>query len=95
MLAAVRVGRLKDQGLATPETIRMITRRNCDQALQEAFGGNTASEEYMVIRQFANLVVTQTYGGQRDIHSESSPCSSSPEIWIIILGLSLLNVAQA
>ncbi|ANB11888.1 hypothetical protein AWJ20_115 [Sugiyamaella lignohabitans] len=32
----VQVGRLKDQGLATPEMISMIKRRNCDVALKNA-----------------------------------------------------------
>ncbi|SPO07586.1 probable glutaryl-CoA dehydrogenase [Cephalotrichum gorgonifer] len=74
-LAAIQVGRLKDQGLATPEMISMIKRRNCDVALsnarvlQEIFGGNAVSDEYMIGRHVANLFVTQTYEGQSDIHS--------------------------
>lgn len=74
-LAAIQVGRLKDQGLATPEMISMIKRQNCDRALwnarvlQEIFGGNAASDEYMIGRHVSNLFVTQTYEGQSDIHS--------------------------
>ncbi|CAG8975580.1 hypothetical protein HYALB_00005648 [Hymenoscyphus albidus] len=74
-LAALQVGRLKDQGKATPEMISMIKRQNCDRALsnartlQEVFGGNAVSDEYGIGRHVANLFVTQTYEGQSDIHS--------------------------
>ncbi|KAI0973562.1 mitochondrial glutaryl-CoA dehydrogenase-like protein [Xylaria arbuscula] len=75
VLAAIQVGRLKDEGKATPEMISMIKRQNCDRALynarvlQEIFGGNAASDEYGIGRHVANLFVTQTYEGQSDIHS--------------------------
>lgn len=75
MLAAVQVGRLKDEGKATPEMISLIKRQNCDRALvnartlQEVFGGNAVSDEYGIGRHVANLFVTQTYEGQSDIHS--------------------------
>ncbi|SPQ24811.1 5d00be73-ca4b-4aa9-97fd-b30ff78e5f53 [Thermothielavioides terrestris] len=74
-LAAIQVGRLKDQGKATPEMISMVKRQNCDRALhnarvlQEIFGGNAVSDEYGVGRHVANLYVTQTYEGQSDIHT--------------------------
>jgi glutaryl-CoA dehydrogenase len=76
ILAAIQVGRLKDQGKATPEMISMIKRQNCDKALQNArvlqeiFGGNAVSDEYGIGRHVANLFVTQTYEGQSDIHSK-------------------------
>ncbi|PHH64464.1 hypothetical protein CDD81_4539 [Ophiocordyceps australis] len=75
MLAAIQVGRLKDQGKAAPEMISMVKRQNCDAALrnarvlQEVFGGNAVSDEYAIGRHVANLFVTQTYEGQSDIHS--------------------------
>ncbi|KAK0649367.1 mitochondrial glutaryl-CoA dehydrogenase-like protein [Cercophora newfieldiana] len=74
-LAAIQVGRLKDEGKATPEMISLIKRQNCDKALhnarvlQEIFGGNAVSDEYGIGRHVANLYVTQTYEGQSDIHS--------------------------
>lgn len=74
-LASIQVGRLKDEGKATPEMISMIKRQNCDSALkharllQEVFGGNAVSDEYMIGRHVANLFVTQTYEGQSDIHA--------------------------
>ncbi|KAK7736655.1 hypothetical protein SLS53_006861 [Cytospora paraplurivora] len=76
VLAAVQVGRLKDEGKATPDMISMIKRQNCDRALvnarylQEIFGGNAVSDEYGIGRHVANLFVTQTYEGQSDIHSK-------------------------
>ncbi|KAH8668385.1 acyl-CoA dehydrogenase/oxidase [Xylariales sp. PMI_506] len=75
VLATIQVGRLKDEGKATPEMISMIKRQNCDRALanartlQEIFGGNAVSDEYGIGRHVANLFVTQTYEGQSDIHS--------------------------
>ncbi|EGS22151.1 mitochondrial glutaryl-CoA dehydrogenase-like protein [Thermochaetoides thermophila DSM 1495] len=75
VLAAIQVGRLKDEGKATPEMISMIKRQNCDRALwnarvlQEIFGGNAVSDEYHIGRHVANLYVTQTYEGQSDIHT--------------------------
>ncbi|EMC95858.1 hypothetical protein BAUCODRAFT_506918 [Baudoinia panamericana UAMH 10762] len=75
ILAALQVGRLKDEGKAAPEMISMIKRQNCDRALinarhlQEIFGGNAVSDEYHIGRHVANLFVTQTYEGQSDIHS--------------------------
>ncbi|PFH57523.1 hypothetical protein XA68_14909 [Ophiocordyceps unilateralis] len=74
-LAAIQVGRLRDEGRASPEMISMVKRQNCDAALrnartlQEVFGGNAVSDEYAIGRHVANLYVTQTYEGQSDIHS--------------------------
>lgn len=76
VLAAIQVGRLKDEGKMVPEMISMIKRQNCDRALwnartlQEIFGGNAASDEYHIGRHVANLFVTQTYEGQSDIHGK-------------------------
>lgn len=66
-LAAIQVGRLKDDGQVAPEMVSMIKRQNCDRALanartlQEVFGGNAVSDEYHIGRHVANLFVTQTY----------------------------------
>ncbi|EXM18913.1 hypothetical protein RAB80_009099 [Fusarium oxysporum f. sp. vasinfectum] len=74
-LAAIQVGRLKDEGTLAPEMISIIKRQNCDRALagartlQEILGGNAASDEYYIGRHVANLFVVQTYEGQSDIHS--------------------------
>jgi len=36
ILAAVQVGRLKDEGKMSPEMISMVKRQNCDRALVNA-----------------------------------------------------------
>ena len=86
VLAAIQVGRQKDEGTAAPEMISMIKRQNCDRALhnarvlQEVFGGNAVSDEYGIGRHVANLYVTQTYEGQSDIHSTFSPSSTTAAV---------------
>ncbi|KAI0016555.1 glutaryl-CoA dehydrogenase [Xylariomycetidae sp. FL0641] len=85
-VAAIQVGRLKDEGKAVPEMISMVKRQNCDRALinartlQEIFGGNAVSDEYGIGRHVANLFVTQTYEGQSDIHSELQPSISTSSL---------------
>lgn len=89
-LAAIQVGRLKDQGKLAPEVMSVVKRQNCDRALvhartlQEIFGGNAASDEYGIGRHVSNLFVTQTYEGQSDIHSRCPPDTSFVgAIWMI------------
>ena len=49
--AALRVGRLKDEGKLAPEMVSMIKRNNCGKALQHArilldiLGGNACADE--------------------------------------------------
>lgn len=71
----LRVGRLKDQGLAAPEMISMIKKNNCQRALEasrvcrEILGGNGISDEYHIMRHLSNLESVFTYEGTSDIHS--------------------------
>jgi len=73
--AALRVGRLMDEGRAAPEMISLIKRNNCGKALEIArmardmHGGNGISEEYEVIRHMMNLETVNTYEGTHDIHA--------------------------
>ena len=75
LTAALRVGRLKDQDLATPEMISLIKRNNCGKALEIArmardmHGGNGIHEEYHVMRHLMNLETVNTYEGTHDIHA--------------------------
>lgn len=54
LLAALRVGRLMDEGVAAPEMVSLIKRNNCSKALEVAriardmHGGNGISDEYHV-----------------------------------------------
>jgi len=73
--AALRVGRLFDEGKATPEMISLIKRNNCGKALDVArlardmHGGNGIHGEYHVMRHLQNLETVNTYEGTHDIHA--------------------------
>ena len=73
--AALRVGRLMDQGKAAPEMISLIKRNNCGKALdiarmsRDMHGGNGVSDEFHVIRHVMNLEAVNTYEGTHDIHA--------------------------
>jgi glutaryl-CoA dehydrogenase len=73
--AALRVGRLMDEGKAAPEMVSLIKRNNCGKALEMArvardmHGGNGVSDEYHVIRHMMNLEAVNTYEGTHDIHA--------------------------
>ncbi|WP_095590418.1 acyl-CoA dehydrogenase [Actibacterium ureilyticum] len=73
--AALRVGRLMDEGKAAPEMISMIKRNNCGKALdiarmaRDMHGGNGISQEFHVIRHAANLETVNTYEGTHDVHA--------------------------
>ena len=73
--ACLRVGRLKDEGAATPEMISIIKRNSTGKSLEIArtsrdmHGGNGISDEYHVIRHVMNLEAVNTYEGTHDIHA--------------------------
>jgi len=73
--ACLRVGRLKDDGLATPEMISMIKRNSCNKAIEIArqardmLGGNGICDEHHIIRHVMNLEAVITYEGTKNIHS--------------------------
>ena len=73
--ATLRVGRLLDDGRATPEMISLIKRNSCGKALEIAraardmHGGNGIADEYHVIRHVMNLEAVNTYEGTHDIHA--------------------------
>lgn len=73
--AALRVGRLLEEGNAAPEMISLIKRNNCGKALDVArnardmHGGNGISEEFQVFRHMANLETVNTYEGTHDVHA--------------------------
>jgi glutaryl-CoA dehydrogenase len=75
LTAALRLGRLMDQGKAAPEMISLLKRNNCGKALEIArvardlHGGNGISDEYEVIRHMLNLEAVNTYEGTHDIHA--------------------------
>ena len=73
--AALRVGRLFDEGQMAPEMISLIKRNNCGKALdiarqaRDMHGGNGIQIEYHVMRHVANLETVNTYEGTHDIHA--------------------------
>ena len=73
--AALRVGRLMDEGRAAPEMISIIKRNNCGKALdiarmsRDMHGGNGISEEFQVMRHMLNLETVNTYEGAHDVHA--------------------------
>jgi glutaryl-CoA dehydrogenase len=73
--AALRVGRLFDEGRMAPEMISLIKRNNCGKALdiarqaRDMHGGNGITGEYHVIRHAQNLETVNTYEGTHDIHA--------------------------
>ena len=73
--AALRVGRLFDEGRVAPEMVSLIKRNNAGKALDVAraardmLGGNGISEEFHVIRHMVNLETVNTYEGTHDIHA--------------------------
>jgi glutaryl-CoA dehydrogenase len=73
--AVLRLGRLMDQGRATPELVSLCKRNSCGKALEIArtardmHGGNGVADEYHVIRHVMNLEAVNTYEGTHDIHA--------------------------
>lgn len=73
--AALRVGRLMDEGRAAPEMISLIKRNNCGKALEIArhardmHGGNGIAQEFHVMRHAQNLETVNTYEGTHDVHA--------------------------
>jgi glutaryl-CoA dehydrogenase len=73
--AALRLGRLMDEGRATPEMVSLVKRNACGKALEVArvardmHGGNGISDEFHVIRHVMNLEAVNTYEGTHDIHA--------------------------
>jgi glutaryl-CoA dehydrogenase len=73
--AALRVGRLFDEGKMAPEMISLIKRNNCGKALDVArqardmHGGNGIAVEFHVMRHMVNLETVNTYEGTHDVHA--------------------------
>ena len=73
--AVLRVGRMKDEGIAPVEVTSIVKRNSCGKALEIArmardmLGGNGISDEYPVARHLVNLEGVNTYEGTHDIHA--------------------------
>ena len=73
--AALRAGRLFDEGKLAPDAISLVKRNNCGKALdiartaRDMHGGNGIQEEYHVMRIDQNLETVNTYEGTHDVHA--------------------------
>jgi glutaryl-CoA dehydrogenase len=73
--AALRVGRLFEEGRMAPEMISLIKRNNAGKALaiareaRDMHGGNGIAAEFHVMRHAANLETVNTYEGTSDVHA--------------------------
>lgn len=73
--ACLRLGRLKDEGRATPEMVSILKRNSTGKSLdiartaRDMHGGNGIVDEYHVIRHLMNLETVNTYEGTHDIHA--------------------------
>ena len=71
----LRLGRMKDEGIASPEITSILKRNSCGKALdiaraaRDMLGGNGITDEFGVIRHLVNLEVVNTYEGTHDIHA--------------------------
>jgi glutaryl-CoA dehydrogenase len=73
--AVMRLARLLDAGLGSPEMVSLLKRNNAGKALdiaraaRDIHGGNGISEDYHVIRHLLNLETVNTYEGTHDVHA--------------------------
>ena len=73
--SVLRVGRLMDEGRASPEMVSLVKRNSCGKSLEIArvardmHGGNGVSDEYHVMRHVMNLEAVNTYEGTHDVHA--------------------------
>lgn len=71
----LRLGRMKDEGIDSPEITSIMKRNSCGKSLdiarmaRDMHGGNGISDEYGVVRHMLNLEVVNTYEGTHDIHA--------------------------
>ncbi|PYP68900.1 MAG: acyl-CoA dehydrogenase [Gemmatimonadetes bacterium] len=74
-LLCLQLGRLKDQGKATPQQVSLAKRNNVSIATDVAretrrlLGANGILAEYQAMRHLANLESVYTYEGTHDIHT--------------------------
>lgn len=73
--AALRLGRLFEQGRIMPQTVSLLKRNNAAKALEIArnardmHGANGIAAEFHVMRHLVNLETVNTYEGSSDIHA--------------------------
>ncbi|MBF5043684.1 acyl-CoA dehydrogenase [Aggregicoccus sp. 17bor-14] len=74
-LLSLRLGRLKDEGKATPTMVSLAKRNNVKSAMEIArvargiYGANGITDEYPPIRHMLNLESVYTYEGTHEVHT--------------------------
>ena len=72
---ALRLGRLKEAGEATPVQVSMAKMNNvkialdCARLTRDILGANGITDEYQCFRHMMNLESVSTYEGTHDIHT--------------------------
>ena len=88
MQGCLRLGRMKDEGIAAPEITSIVKRNSCGKALdiarmaRDMHGGNGIVDEFHVIRHMLNLETVNTREGQK---------CSLPSLSLIIRPVALGN----
>jgi glutaryl-CoA dehydrogenase len=73
--SCLRLGRMKDEGIDSPEITSIMKRNSAGKSLdiarmaRDMHGGNGISDEYGIVRHMLNLEVINTYEGTHDIHA--------------------------
>ena len=73
--ACLRLGRMREEGIAAVELTSIVKRNSCGKALdisrqaRDMMGGNGISDEFGVARHLVNLEVVNTYEGTHDVHA--------------------------
>jgi glutaryl-CoA dehydrogenase len=71
----LRLGRMKEEGIAAVELTSIMKRNSCGKSLdiarvaRDMLGGNGISDEFCVARHLVNLEVVNTYEGTHDVHA--------------------------
>jgi glutaryl-CoA dehydrogenase len=71
----LRLGRMKDEGIAAPELTSLLKRNSCGKALdiaraaRDMLGANGIVDEFGVMRHLVNLEAVNTYEGTHDVHA--------------------------
>ena len=71
----LRLGRMREEGVAAVEITSIVKRNSCGKALdiarmaRDMMGGNGISDEFGVARHLVNLEVVNTYEGTHDVHA--------------------------
>ncbi|HMM82021.1 MAG TPA: acyl-CoA dehydrogenase [Terrimesophilobacter sp.] len=71
----LRLGRMKDEGTASPEITSIMKRNSAGKSLdiarqaRDMLGGNGISDEFSIARHLVNLEVVNTYEGTHDVHA--------------------------